>query len=92
MHQMRISTNQILSVVLRPKKVGNPKNCEKCERTEEDQKLCHEIEPNPSKDRAMHEGDNPLFWDELIKFYFLSWQFIYIRIFKQVPKYLATGL
>jgi hypothetical protein len=20
--------------------------------------LCHEIEPNPSKDRAMHEGDN----------------------------------
>jgi hypothetical protein len=26
--------------------------------------LCHEIEPNPSKDRAMHEGDNPSFWDE----------------------------
>ena len=23
--------------------------------------LCHEIEPNPSKDRAMHEGDNPSF-------------------------------
>jgi hypothetical protein len=21
----------------------------------------HEIEPNPSKDRAMHEGDNPSF-------------------------------
>jgi hypothetical protein len=21
----------------------------------------HEIERNPSKDRAMHEGDNPLF-------------------------------
>jgi hypothetical protein len=28
------------------------------------QTLCHEIEPNPSKDRAMHEGDNPLFLDE----------------------------
>jgi hypothetical protein len=23
--------------------------------------LCHETEPNPSKDRAMHEGDNPTF-------------------------------
>jgi hypothetical protein len=22
---------------------------------------CHEIEPNPSKDRAMPEGENPLF-------------------------------
>jgi hypothetical protein len=28
------------------------------------QRLCHEIELNPSKDRAIHEGDNPLFWDE----------------------------
>jgi hypothetical protein len=26
--------------------------------------LCHEIKPIPSKDRAMHEGDNPSFWDE----------------------------
>jgi hypothetical protein len=25
------------------------------------QMLCHEIEPNPSNDRAMHEGDNPSF-------------------------------
>jgi hypothetical protein len=23
--------------------------------------LCHGIEPNPSKDRAMHDGDNPSF-------------------------------
>jgi hypothetical protein len=22
---------------------------------------CHKIEPNPSKDRAVHEGDNPSF-------------------------------
>jgi hypothetical protein len=22
------------------------------------EKKCHDIEPNPSKDRAMHEGDN----------------------------------
>jgi hypothetical protein len=29
--------------------------------------LCHEIEPNLSKDRAMHEGYNPSFSDEFIK-------------------------
>jgi hypothetical protein len=28
----------------------------------------HEIEPNPSKDRVMPEGDNPSYWDEFIKF------------------------
>ena len=33
MHQMRILTNQVSSVVLRPK-VGNPKNCNKCEGAE----------------------------------------------------------
>jgi hypothetical protein len=32
-----------------------------------DKTQCHEIEPNPSKDRAMHEGDNPSFRDEFIK-------------------------
>jgi hypothetical protein len=34
------------------------------------QTLCHEIEPDPSKDRAMYEGDNPSFCDEFIKFTF----------------------
>jgi hypothetical protein len=53
---------------------------------------CHEIETNPSKDRAMHEGDNPSFRDEFIKFtFFLTVLFILV-LFKQVPKYLATGL
>ena len=28
--------------------------------------LCHEIEPNLSKDRAMHEGDNPSFLDKFM--------------------------
>jgi hypothetical protein len=32
--------------------------------------LCHEVEPNPSKDRAMHEGDNPSFCDEFINLLF----------------------
>jgi hypothetical protein len=36
----------------------------------ENQPECHEIEPNPSKDRAMPEGDNLSFWDEVTKFTF----------------------
>jgi hypothetical protein len=49
-------------VVLRPKKLEiQKKNCENCTRAEKKQILCHENEPNPSKDRAMHEGVNPSF-------------------------------
>jgi hypothetical protein len=45
-------------------KVGNPgkkivKTIQKPKKNK--QILCHEIEPNPSKDKAMHEGDNPSF-------------------------------
>jgi hypothetical protein len=40
----------------------------------------------------MHEGDNPSFWDEYMKFYFFLDRIIHIRIIKQVPKYLATRL
>jgi hypothetical protein len=43
-------------------KAGNPKNCENCKRPETPPPiLCLEIEPNPLKDRAMLEGDNPSF-------------------------------
>jgi hypothetical protein len=35
----------------------------------------------------MNEGDDHSFWDEFMKFTFLL-----CFIFKQVPKYLATGL
>jgi hypothetical protein len=39
----------------------------------------HEIEPNPSKDRAMHDGNNPSFLNECIKFKaFLTVQYISI--------------
>jgi hypothetical protein len=62
MHQMRISTNQVSSVVFWPKKLGiRNNNCENCTRAEKSQILCHEIEPNPSNNRTMHEGDNPSF-------------------------------
>jgi hypothetical protein len=40
----------------------------------------------------MPEGDNPLFWDESIKFTLFPDSSIHIRILKQVPKNLATGL
>jgi hypothetical protein len=33
----------------------------KSERADKTQIECHEIEPNPSKDRAMHEEDNSSF-------------------------------
>jgi hypothetical protein len=61
MHQMRTSTNQVFSVVIRPKTVGNPiKEITKTvKELEKMQVLYTEIEPNPSKNRAMHEGDNP---------------------------------
>ena len=62
MHQLHISSNQVSSVVLRPKKLEIQKrNCKNCTRAEKTKILCREIEPNPSKDRAMHEGDNPSF-------------------------------
>jgi hypothetical protein len=31
MNQMRISTNLVSSVMLRPKTIGQPKNCKSCE-------------------------------------------------------------
>jgi hypothetical protein len=59
----------------------------------ENQTECQEIDPNPSKDKAMPEGDNPSFWDAFTKsdFFFFD-SSIYIRTLKQVRKYLATGL
>jgi hypothetical protein len=45
--------------------------------------LCHEMQPNLSKDRAMHEGDNPSFSGELIKFtFFLTALFIFVFLGK----------
>jgi hypothetical protein len=50
-------------VVLRPKKLKiREKNVKTVWAGKKNQILCHEIEPNTSKDRSMHEGDNPSFW------------------------------
>ena len=69
MHQMRISTNEVSSVVLGSKKLEVRKKKKKREKCKEPKRqiLCPEIEPNPSKDRAMHEGDNPSFLDKFMK-------------------------
>jgi hypothetical protein len=61
MNHMRISTNQVSSVMLRSKKLKIRGKNENYERADENQTEFHEIEPNLSKDRAMHEGDNPSF-------------------------------
>jgi hypothetical protein len=64
MHQMRISTTKVSSVMPRSQKVGNRKK--KTRKTvkeplDENQTGYCEIEPNPSKGRFMPEGDNPSF-------------------------------
>jgi hypothetical protein len=45
--------------------VGTPKNCSNCKRAEKPKTVCHKIEPNLSKDRTTHDGDNLSFRDEL---------------------------
>jgi hypothetical protein len=42
--------------------------------------LCHEIEPNPSKDKAMYEGDNLLLLDEFANLLFFL-IILYIFVF-----------
>jgi hypothetical protein len=84
---MRISTIQVSSVILRSKKLEIRKKMKTVkEPSDGNQTECHEIEPNPSKDRAMHEGDNPSFWDEFIKFtfFFLTVQFIFVSRFRLI--------
>jgi hypothetical protein len=57
----------------------NCKNVKEQEKTQTE-----EIEPNPSKDRAMHERDNPSFLGELITnlLFFLTIQSIFVFLSK----------
>jgi uncharacterized OB-fold protein len=59
--EMLISTNQVSSMVFRPKKLEiRKRKCENCEKSPFPPKNpCHEIESNPSKDRIVHEGNIP---------------------------------
>jgi hypothetical protein len=87
MHQIHISTNWVSSVKLKPKKLEIRIHCENCKRAWGKNKTteCHEIEPNPSKNRAMHLGWMRFEMNLWITFFLDS--SIHIRIFKQVPKY-----
>jgi hypothetical protein len=62
MHQMRISIIYISSVMLRPKKIEiRNVMTVKIPKKKKTKIECREMEPNPLKDRAIHEGDNPSF-------------------------------
>jgi hypothetical protein len=77
---MHILTTLVSSVVFRLKKLEIKKKKKELKSVYEPKKpqtLCHEIEPNPSKDRAMHEGDNFSFSDEFIEIYFFLDSFIH---------------
>jgi hypothetical protein len=83
MYQIGISTTQVSSVMLRSKKLEIRKQMWKLkESSDENQTECNEIELNMSKDRAMAEGGNPLFWEEFTKFTFFLDRSIHIRILK----------
>jgi hypothetical protein len=97
MHQTRISTNQVSSVVLGPKKLEiREKNCENCKRAEK--KPPTTTTKTTTKYCAMKLSQicrrTELSVREIIPRFEMNLQnlHIHIRIFKQVPKYLATGL
>jgi hypothetical protein len=52
---------------------------------------CSEMELNPSKDTALHEGDNPSFQNEFINITFLTVPYIFISLTcTEVPSYSAV--
>jgi hypothetical protein len=63
MYRMRISTTKVTSVMLKPNKLEiRGKNVKTVkEPGRKIQAECYEIEPNLSKDRAMHMRDKPSF-------------------------------
>jgi hypothetical protein len=81
---MRISTNQVSSVVLRPKKLEIRKIVKTVKKPTKKKILCHEIEPNLSKDRALHEGDNPSYYRSYTV-YFKFLQCTYSKHLRFVP-------
>jgi hypothetical protein len=68
MHQMRISTNQISSVALRPKKLEIQKEIENCKRTEKKNKYC--VMKLSQIRRRMHK---PIIYWKAVGFFFHSY-------------------
>jgi hypothetical protein len=75
-------------VVLRLKKSEILQNVKTVKEPIQTKTESQEIEPNPSKDRAMHEEDNPSFLEEFIKSTsFLTVQYIFVFLNKyQITK------
>jgi hypothetical protein len=70
---------------MRPKEFEIRKKLWKLYKSWKNQMLCHEIEPNPPKDRAMHEGDNPSFWHkEKIEFLSVLTMFYWLQLQKNI--------
>jgi hypothetical protein len=61
MHQMRISTNHVSLVMLRPKQLEIRKRVKVVKEPIKTKTESRKIEQNPSKDRAKYEGENPSF-------------------------------
>ena len=91
MHQMRISTNEVLSVVLEPKKLEVEKKTLKSVKSRKKSYCAMKLSQiRRRKELCMREISFVSRWIYEISFLFDN--FIHIRIFKQIPKYLATGL
>ena len=91
MHQMRISTNEVSSVVLEPKKLEVEKiKCENCKEPKKSYSAMKLSQIRRRKELCMREISFVSRW--IYEIYLLLDSFIHIRIYKQIPKYLATGL
>jgi hypothetical protein len=93
MHQMRISTTQVSSVMLRSKKLeiwGKCENWKSCRmKTKQSAMKLSQIR-GWIKLHCMPERDNPSFWDELQNLLF-SWQFNLYSYFKASIKVHVLG-
>jgi hypothetical protein len=88
MHQISVSVIYVSSVMFRPTNSELQNNI-RLQRAEKTKTEFHEMKPNSSKDGAMHEGDNPLFWNDFIFFNSLMYIFILSKYWCDV---LSSGL
>jgi hypothetical protein len=87
MHPMCISTNEVSSVVLEPKKLEIQKtNCENCKRAEKTKYCAMKLSQIRRRIELCMREIILRFEMNLWNLLF-SYSFIHIRIFKQVPKY-----
>jgi hypothetical protein len=54
--------------------------------------MCHEIEPYPSKDKAMREGDNPNKGDRQCGLMKQIWNFVITRLYTLSAVYISSDI